>query len=70
LFNQEQNMKRREFPGPDSAFFWYGFWPEDVRFILQTCKDLGTGASISVFEPGWMKNVVADEINSHIQDIF
>jgi 3-keto-5-aminohexanoate cleavage enzyme len=46
-------------PGPDSAFFWYGFWPEDVRFILQTCKDLGTGASISVFEPGWMKNVVA-----------
>jgi uncharacterized protein (DUF849 family) len=46
-------------PGPDSAFFWYGFWPEDVRYILQTCKDLGTGASISVFEPGWMKNVVA-----------
>jgi uncharacterized protein (DUF849 family) len=30
-----------------------------VRYILQTCKDLGTGASISVFEPGWMKNVVA-----------
>ena len=46
-------------PGPDSAFFWYGFWPDDVRYILQTCKDLGTGASISVFEPGWMKNVVA-----------
>ncbi len=46
-------------PGPDSAFFWYGFWPEDVRYILQTCKDLGTGASISVFEPGWMKTVVA-----------
>ncbi len=46
-------------PGPDSAFWWYGFWPDDVRYILQTCKDLGTGASISVFEPGWMKNVVA-----------
>ncbi len=46
-------------PGPDSIFFWYGFWPDDVRYILQTCKDLGTGASISVFEPGWMKNVVA-----------
>ena len=46
-------------PGPDSAFFWYGFWPDDVRYILQTCKDLDTGASISVFEPGWMKNVVA-----------
>jgi 3-keto-5-aminohexanoate cleavage enzyme len=46
-------------PGPDSAFWWYGFWPDDIRFIMQTCKDLGTGASISVFEPGWMKNVVA-----------
>ena len=46
-------------PGPDSGFWWYGFWPDDVRYILQTCKDLGTGASISVFEPGWMKNVVA-----------
>jgi uncharacterized protein (DUF849 family) len=46
-------------PGPDSGFFWYGFWPEDVRYMLKVCKDLGTGASISVFEPGWMKNVVA-----------
>jgi 3-keto-5-aminohexanoate cleavage enzyme len=46
-------------PSPDSAFWWYGFWPDDVRNILQTCKDLGTGSSISVFEPGWMKNVVA-----------
>jgi 3-keto-5-aminohexanoate cleavage enzyme len=46
-------------PGPDSAFFWYGFWPDDVKYILQTCKDTGAGASISVFEPGWMKNVVA-----------
>jgi uncharacterized protein (DUF849 family) len=46
-------------PGPDSGFFWYGFWPEDIRYILKVCKDLGTGASISVFEPGWMKNVLA-----------
>ena len=46
-------------PGPDSAFWWYGFGPEDVRLIQQTCKDTGAGASISVFEPGWMKNVVA-----------
>ena len=46
-------------PGPDSAFWWYAFGPEDVRYILQTCKDTGAGASISVFEPGWMKNVVA-----------
>jgi 3-keto-5-aminohexanoate cleavage enzyme len=46
-------------PGPDSGFWWYGFWPDDVRYIQQTCKDLGTGASVSVFEPGWMKNVVA-----------
>jgi uncharacterized protein (DUF849 family) len=50
---------KKGLPGPDSAFFWYGFWPDDVRYILQTCKDLDTGASISVFEPGWMKNVVA-----------
>jgi uncharacterized protein (DUF849 family) len=46
-------------PGPDSAFWWYAFGPDDVRYILQTCKDTGAGASISVFEPGWMKNVVA-----------
>jgi uncharacterized protein (DUF849 family) len=46
-------------PGPDSAFFWYGFWPDDVRYIQQVCKDTGAGSSISVFEPGWMKNVVA-----------
>jgi 3-keto-5-aminohexanoate cleavage enzyme len=46
-------------PGPDSAFWWYGFWPDDVKYILKTCKDTGAGASISVFEPGWMKNVVA-----------
>ncbi|MBW2447244.1 MAG: 3-keto-5-aminohexanoate cleavage protein [Deltaproteobacteria bacterium] len=46
-------------PGPDEGFFWYGFWPEDTRYILQLCKDLGTGTSISVFEPGWMKNAVA-----------
>ena len=46
-------------PGPDSAFFWYGFWPDDVRYIQQVCKDFATGTSISVFEPGWMKTVVA-----------
>ncbi len=46
-------------PGPESAFFWYGFWPDDVRVVKEICDDFGTGASISVFEPGWMKNVVA-----------
>jgi uncharacterized protein (DUF849 family) len=46
-------------PGPESAFFWYGFWPDDWQVIMQICEDLGTGTSISVFEPGWMKNVVA-----------
>jgi 3-keto-5-aminohexanoate cleavage enzyme len=46
-------------PGPDDYFFWYGFHPDDVRYIMQVCKDFGTGTSISVFEPGWMKNVVA-----------
>ena len=43
----------------DSTFWWYGFWPDDVRLVKQVCDDFGTGASISVFEPGWMKNVVA-----------
>jgi uncharacterized protein (DUF849 family) len=46
-------------PGPEDGFYWYGFWPDDVRYILQLCKEFGTGTSISVFEPGWMKNVVA-----------
>jgi uncharacterized protein (DUF849 family) len=43
----------------DKGFFWYGFWPEDTRIILDICKQHGTGTSISVFEPGWMKNVIA-----------
>lgn len=46
-------------PGPDNGFYWYGFWPDDTRIIQQICKEYGTGTSISVFEPGWMKNVVA-----------
>jgi len=40
-------------------FWWYGFWPGDDKIVLDVCRKLGTGASISVFEPGWMKNVVA-----------
>ncbi|NCF20575.1 MAG: hypothetical protein GWP63_20250 [Haliea sp.] len=43
----------------DKGFFWYGFWPDDTRFILDVCRRYGPGTSISVFEPGWMKNVVA-----------
>jgi len=50
---------KKGLPGPDSGFWWYGFWPDDVRIAHGICEDLGTGASISVFEPGWMKNVVA-----------
>ena len=46
-------------PAPESSFFWYGFWPDDWQVIMQICEDLGTGTSISVFEPGWMKNVGA-----------
>ncbi len=41
------------------GFFWYGFWPEDTHIIKKICDEFGTGTSISVFEPGWMKNVVA-----------
>ena len=52
-------LDKEGMPGPDSSIFWYGFWPDDVKIVKQTCSDLGTGASISVFEPGWMKTVVA-----------
>jgi uncharacterized protein (DUF849 family) len=44
---------------PEKGFWWYGFWPGDNQIVLDTCNELGCGASISVFEPGWMKNVVA-----------
>ena len=44
---------------PEKGFWWYGFWPGDNRIVIDTCNELGTGTSISVFEPGWMKNVVA-----------
>ncbi len=44
---------------PEKGFWWYGFWPGDNKIVLDLCSELGTGASISVFEPGWMKNVVA-----------
>ena len=43
----------------DEAFFVYQFWPEDVRFSRRTCTDFGCGAAVAVYEPGWMKNVVA-----------
>ena len=49
----------RGVPAPASAFFWYGFWPDDWEVIMKVCDDFGTGTSISVFEPGWMKNVLA-----------
>lgn len=41
------------------GFWWYGFWPGDNKLVIDTCNELGCGASISVFEPGWMKNVIA-----------
>ena len=43
---------------PDK-FWWYGFFPDDTRIVTDVCKEFGCGASVSVFEPGWMKNVVA-----------
>ena len=44
---------------PEKGFWWYGFWPRDNKIVIDTCNELGCGASISVFEPGWMKNVIA-----------
>jgi uncharacterized protein (DUF849 family) len=43
----------------NDAFFIYQFWPEDVRFSRQICTDFGCGAAVAVYEPGWLKNVVA-----------
>jgi len=43
----------------DEAFFIYQFWPDDVRFSRQICTDFGCGAAVAVYEPGWLKNVVA-----------
>jgi uncharacterized protein (DUF849 family) len=43
----------------DEAFFIYQFWPDDVRFSQRMCIDFGCGAAVAVYEPGWMKNVVA-----------
>ncbi len=40
-------------------YFVYQFWPDDIRFTRQICTDFGTGASFSVYEPGWMKNIIA-----------
>ena len=43
----------------DDVFFIYQFWPDDVRFSQRTCNDFGCGAAVAVYEPGWMKSVVA-----------
>ena len=43
----------------DEAYFVYQFWPEDVRFSKQICTDFGCGASVGVYNPGWLKNVIA-----------
>ena len=40
-------------------FFVYQFWPDDIRFTRKVCSDFGTGASFSVYEPGWLKNIIA-----------
>lgn len=43
----------------DKAFYVYQFWPDDIRFSKKICSDFGCGAAVAVYEPGWMKNVVA-----------
>ena len=43
----------------EDTYFIYQFWPEDNRYTRQICTDFGTGASFSVYEPGWLKNIVA-----------
>ena len=43
----------------EDIFFVYQFWPGDTRYTRQICTDFGTGASFSVYEPGWLKNIIA-----------
>jgi uncharacterized protein (DUF849 family) len=43
----------------NEAYYVYQFWPEDIRFSRQICVDFGCGAAVAVYEPGWMKNIVA-----------
>ena len=43
----------------EDAYFVYQFWPKDIRYTRQICTDFGTGASFSVYEPGWLKNIAA-----------
>ena len=43
----------------EDIYFVYQFWPEDIRYTRQICTDFGTGASFSVYEPGWLKNIIA-----------
>jgi uncharacterized protein (DUF849 family) len=41
------------------SFFVYQFWPEDIRYTRKVCEEFGTGASFSIYEPGWLKNILA-----------
>jgi uncharacterized protein (DUF849 family) len=43
----------------EDIYFVYQFWPQDIRYTRQICTDFGTGASFSVYEPGWLKNILA-----------
>lgn len=43
----------------DAPYYVYQFWPADIRFQRKTCTDFGCGAAVAVYEPGWMKTVVA-----------
>ena len=43
----------------EDIYFVYQFWPEDTRYTRQICTDFGAGASFSVYEPGWLKNIIA-----------
>ena len=43
----------------EDIYFVYQFWPGDIRYTRQLCTEFGTGASFSVYEPGWMKNIIA-----------
>lgn len=37
----------------------YSNSPDDIRLVSQICADVGLGAAISVFEPGWLHTICA-----------
>lgn len=40
----------------------YANSPQDIRLVSQICSDVGLGAAVSIFEPGWLHTVRASAL--------